>query len=342
MSTPVEKSNERRKLLALFGCFVLTGLVFPVWNILAGDVRARTSGEESEAVVSLSANEDSGDVVGVAQVVGGAQADTSAEPRNQAGSENAIENSRVSVPDRIVSFLNPQGGCVFLESYVRERLSERDLPFLHQALSDDKFAGQWSDVVFALCVLEEDRKALEVVQEFVSTPRAWQTSGYKGDAYYVIRTIMLSVRNLGWVDPALSGPLLQEIFTRPGAEKFLDDWRNVPLPDGMNFEDTLLDSVRYGAATAMLHSRSPELFKVVEDTFYKLAPLQPSQRSGNGYTMEICKMHLGMRDLYNEMGWEEGVRYLSSVDDHDLLNVTARMKSKYNKLELELSGRKKK
>lgn len=110
----------------------------------------------------------------------------------------------------------------------------------------------------------------------------------------------------------------------------------------MNFEETLVDSVRYGAATAMLHSRSPELFKVVEDTFYNLAPLHPSQRPDDGYTMEICKLHLGERDLYNEMGWEKGVHYLYELDDESAIKVGMRLMSKYTKLEMELSGRKKK
>lgn len=183
------------KPLAPVGCFMLAGFLL---NALAeGSGTKASTGLDHAGVAILQAGK-TGEVARIAQVVGDNHQEAGDLPQGQRTLESAATASTLEIPDHLVEFLNPSGRNVFLESYVRERLSEKDLPFLHSALLDDKLAGQWSDVVFGICVLEKDRQAFEVVKKIVATPWDWQSSDYKGDAYYVIRTIMLSARNLGW------------------------------------------------------------------------------------------------------------------------------------------------
>ncbi|MBX3179603.1 MAG: hypothetical protein KF886_19785 [Candidatus Hydrogenedentes bacterium] len=225
-------------------------------------------------------------------------------------------------PDRIMKYLRPSGGSIFLESYVLDRLSEDDLPHLSRALRDEAYAAQWGDVIFAICVLEEDAKALDVVKEFVSKPWDWRTAKLPGrEASQVVRGIAISLMNLAMLDPEVSGPFLKEMFSLEGAEYIFQIWREAQFPSS-DSERVFKADLMYGAASGLLHSRSPELLKIVEDTFHELHALHPTERSEEQRTLLFtCKQILGENEFYQIVGWDKGIAHIYGLHPEEAANL---------------------
>lgn len=334
----VNKRVSGRILLVLASCLLLAGFMLLLTRTITSEDEiildeTHGPGADTQTPHSTDARGRQSDVE-----AGMEELESNTLLQSNAHAAGATIDTR-EYPDRIMKYIRPSGGSIFLESYVLDRLSEDDLPHLSRALRDEAYAGQWGDVIFAICVLEEDARALATVQEFVSTPWDWRKSKYGGQsAERVIRAILSSIRYLAMTEPSLSGPFLEDAFTREGAERLLQEWKNAALPPGMPFDRALVDVIRYNAATGLLHTRSPELFRVVEDKFYELASLPPSERSDNSYTLEICRLHLGERDLYQEMGWEKGVTYIYSLDADASFYMGIFLMKKYVELEAQIAA----
>lgn len=214
-----------------------------------------------------------------------------------------------------------QRRTVFLESSITSRFSKEDLPYIYGALKMNEYATQWGDLVFAVCVLEEDGKALSVVREFVSTPWNRQDSEFESqDARRIIRRVAMSVAKVAILEPSISGPFLEESFEQKGAENLIERWRDNVQPLGDDLFETMVNDVVYGAAYGLLHSRDPGLFKIVEDEYHRIKALSGLDRlrNDNG-RLEICIDMLKQRDLYNDMGWDAGISYLYGLSDEALV-----------------------
>ena len=217
--------------------------------------------------------------------------------------------------DKVAAFLDPHKNKIFLPTYVTNRLSEAELPALYDALDNEVFARQWNRALFAICVLEEDEKVFETVKKFVSTPWDRSKSKISGhEATRVIRGITSSVVNLAMVEPTLSAPFLQEIFTREGAERFLEGWKGYAFPES-DIKRIFVDDLMFGAAGGLLHLRDPAYFSVVEDKFYEIYAIPVMERSeAQGELFFTCRRLLASRLVYEEMGWDEGITYLHTLD----------------------------
>lgn len=233
-------------------------------------------------------------------------------------------------PTRIERFLEPRAKIVFLESYVRERLSEEDLPGLYAALKNENYARQWNTVILAICILEEDRKALEFVRSFAATPWDWQASGREGqDARLVIRGIVNTVVNLALLDPAISGPFLEEIFTRDGAERFLEKWDAYIYPEGATLE-LLVNDLMFSAASGLIHTRVPEYNRLVEDKARELHAISKEDRTDEEATLLFnCCQLLGWRMIYEEMGWDDGIKYINTLDYERAIDLSMQSVGRY-------------
>ena len=238
-------------------------------------------------------------------------------PEAKANRESVGDRDAVSTTsaEKVAAFLAPHKRKVFLPSYVHVQLSEADLPALYDALGDEAFARQWNRVLFAICVLEEDEKAFETVKQFVSTPWDRSKSKISGhEATLVIRGITSSVVNLAMVEPTLSAPFLQEIFTREGAEQFLEGWKGYAFPES-DIKRIFVDDLMFGAASGLLHLRDPAYFSVVEDKFYEIYAIPVMERSeAQGELFFTCRRLLASRLVYEEMGWDEGITFLHTLD----------------------------
>ena len=233
-------------------------------------------------------------------------------------------------PSRIDRFLDPRAKIVFLESYVRERLSEGDLPGLYSAVKEERYARAWNSAVLAICVLEEDGKALEFVKSFAATPWDWQSSGRVGqDARLVVRGIVNTVVNLALLDPVVSGPFLEEIFTRDGAERFLDNWDGYVYPEGATRE-LLVEDLMFSAASGLIHTRVPEYNKLVEDKARELHSIPKEDRTdAEAAQLFNCCQLLGWRTVYEEMGWEEGINHIYNLNSESALELSTYYTGKY-------------
>lgn len=231
-------------------------------------------------------------------------------------------DARSSVSRPVAEFLESPDEIVFLASYVRDNLSTKDLESLYGTLEDTTFAQRWRDVLFAICVLEEDAKALDVVKEFVSKPWDWRTAKLPGrEASQVVRGIAISLMNLAMLDPEVSGPFLKEMFSLEGAEYIFQKWREAQFPSS-DSERVFKADLMYGAASGLLHSRSPELLKIVEDTFYELHALHPTERSEEQRTLLFtCKQILGENEFYQIVGWDKGIAHIYGLHPEEAANL---------------------
>ncbi len=225
---------------------------------------------------------------------------------------------------QLKEYLAPNNQMVLLESHVLSMLERSDLPQLYLALEDDKFAPSWSSILLAICVLEDDTKALSVLKHFVSTPWDWKASTYgPHESSRIIRNRIKSVTCVALLVPELSGPFLQSIFTHEGTVEFLSAWQSLEFPhEEMTFAGTLVSDFRYSAASGLLHTRSAELFTTVESEFRRIAALPKLSRTSEERELLVnCQLIFAERDLYLEMGWEEGVAYLYSLDGERKLDA---------------------
>jgi hypothetical protein len=226
--------------------------------------------------------------------------------------------------DRLEEYLDPNNQIVLLESYVLSKLAKSELSHLYLALEDDKFAPSWSRILLAICVLEDDIEALSVLKRFVSTPWDWKSSTYEAqDASRIIRNRIKAVTCAALLEPQLSGPFLQTVFTHEGTVEFLSAWQSVEFPyEEMTFAGTLVSDFRYGAASGLLHTRSEELFGAVEGEFRRIAAIPKLSRTSEESELLVnCQLVFAERDLYREMGWEEGVAYLYILDGERKLDA---------------------
>jgi hypothetical protein len=240
---------------------------------------------------------------------------------------------------RIERFLDPQAKIVPLEAYVRERLSEDDLPGLYAALKDEKYARKWNNVMMAICVLEDDEKAFEVVKTFASTPWDWESGNIRGhEATLVIRGIITTIVNLAQLDPDISGPFLAETFTRDGAERFLKGWEGYTYPED-DLRELLVEDLMFCAASGLIHTRVPAYNKLVEDKAHEIHAIPKEARSYEEAALfASCRQLLGWRMLYEEMGWDNAITYLHNLSTDSALDVATSYTGKYTRHLIETSG----
>jgi len=246
-------------------------------------------------------------------------------------SESLDSTPNIESTQRIARYLSERDHIVLLDSYIESRLSDADLPELYRMLDDESHAMDWRNVLFAICVLEDGDRALAVAEGFITRYWDWQHGQFsEQEAQSVIRGIVLSITVLGVVDQSLSGPFLRKVFTQGGSKLLLDDWLNNPLPGKSPFEQTLLHDAVFAAGGGLLHTRSPELFAVVEERFQQLATV-PLDQLGDyeSSVLGACISLMAERDVYLEMGWEEGVHYLFELPPESRLQVIMGRRSEY-------------
>lgn len=256
----------------------------------------------------------------------------SAKPENgMEGNSSGVAGRSKTAQGPVVDYLSLPIPIVFSESFIRQKLSVADLPALYAVLNDGKQARHWRQTLWAVCVLADNAEALNVVTRVLSSYWDWRAAGYSSqEAGMVYLELAGATASLSMVDPAFSAPFLTEIFSRSGARKFFDVWRKAELPDMTPFETSILNFATVGAGSGLLHSRSPELFAVVEDTFRRLDSVPVLERTDEEReTFHICIQLMAERDIYQELGWERGLEYVSSLSSEGWLNVLLSRSRKY-------------
>lgn len=232
---------------------------------------------------------------------------------------------------RLGKLSTPATSCPFLKSSVTSVFTKADLPSLYAALRNDELAWQWKDILFAICVLDDGPKALKATQDLISTPWDWKSNSRRyQDPEHVIANLIIAISTVGVIDSSLSGPVLKDLFTQEGAESFLANWRETASAFGPEFFDHLTCDLMYGAGYGLLHSRTPELFKIVEDRYAEIKAIPVVERSKEErVVIETCTGLMHLRDFYDKRGWDEGIREYYSLSPSELLSWRLRVGNKY-------------
>lgn len=237
--------------------------------------------------------------------------------------QHPVTKVALTPPFTVGELLRSDTTLPFTRSPIEQSLSKADLPRLYAELDDSRPSTNWSKVLQAICVLEDGSVAIEVVKRFVSTPWDWRKHNYTGfDAVPVVMYRMWCVRNLALVDPTISGPFLTPLLEKENAFDLLKNWQTLPFPmNSQSFEEVIVNKFREGVALALIHTRSPELFAVVEQAYQTLdaQPESRTRREDNSLLLDYM-MVIGEHEIYREKGWEEGAAYLKRLDGSDTLS----------------------
>ena len=223
----------------------------------------------------------------------------------------------LEAPFTVEEFLRPYTSLPFLREPIEQSLTREDLPRLYAELENNSPAARWDRALLGICVLEDGPAALEALKQFVSRPWDWREhGGTVSEAVHTLNRRMSSIQNAAMVDPSQSGPLLVSLLERDAAIDLLKDWQTLPFPlDMRSFEALIVNKFREWVARALLHTRSPELFLAVEDTYSALEATPESQaHDGDRQLMFNLTLLIGEHEIYLEKGWEGGADYLAGVD----------------------------
>ena len=219
----------------------------------------------------------------------------------------------VAPPFTVEAFIHEDNEPFYLRQPIEESLSKRDLPYVYDVLSKPNYQFRWHNALLALCVLEEGPRALETVVAKVTQPWDWSEHGYQEHRpLSPLDTRISYLWTLSMVDPALSVPFLAPLLSTEGATTFLESWGALPLSGNDPHRiDDLVGTVQRAAAYALMYSQSPAAVVPIADELQR----QAGRTDSRGYWVEshtvfLLAEVLGLYDLLQEKGWEEGMRAL--------------------------------